>query len=58
LEWLKATKWDGLLPLVTGGWSGGQGSTPFIDIPTAGNNIGQQQQSTTSNNTANASALP
>jgi prohibitin 2 len=33
LEWLKATKWDGKLPLVTGG--GGQGVTPFIEIPTS-----------------------
>src|SRR5215204_5719957 len=33
LEWLKATKWDGVLPLVTG--EGGQ--TPFIDIPRGGN---------------------
>ncbi|MGA8107618.1 MAG: prohibitin family protein [Nitrososphaeraceae archaeon] len=56
LEWLKATKWDGVLPLVTGG--GGQGITPFIEIPTAGNNVGQEQQSTVSNNTANASSLP
>jgi prohibitin 2 len=55
LEWLKATKWDGVLPLVTGG---GQGITPFIEIPTAGNNVGQEQQSTTRNNTANASSLP
>ena len=58
LEWLKATKWDGVLPLVTGsGGSGGQGVTPFIDIPTAGNNVGQEGQSAASNNTANASAL-
>jgi prohibitin 2 len=55
LEWLKATKWDGVLPLVTGG--GGQGITPFIEIPTAGNNVGQEQPSTASNNTANASSL-
>src|ERR671921_796658 len=58
LEWLKATKWDGVLPLVTGGGSGGQGNTPFIDIPTAGNNIGQEGQSSASNNTANTSARP
>src|ERR687891_74379 len=58
LEWLKATKWDGVLPLVTGGGSGGQGNTPFIDIPTAGNNVGQQGQSVARNTTANASALP
>src|SRR5919107_4129590 len=58
LEWLKATKWDGVLPLVTGGGSDGQGNTPFIDIPTAGNNAGQQGQSVARNTTANASALP
>src|SRR5215211_4934792 len=33
LEWLKTTRWDGVLPLVTGG--GGQGVTPFIEIPTS-----------------------
>ncbi|HET9357528.1 MAG TPA: prohibitin family protein [Nitrososphaeraceae archaeon] len=58
LEWLKATKWDGVLPLVTGGGSDGQGNTPFIDIPTAGNNVGQQGQSVARNTTANATALP
>src|ERR671913_189339 len=58
LEWLKATKWDGVLPLVTGGGSDGQGNTPFIDIPTAGNNVGQEGQSSASNNTANTSARP
>src|SRR5918999_3763853 len=51
LEWLKATKWDGVLPLVTGGGSDGQGNTPFIDIPTAGNNVGQQGQSVARNTT-------
>ena len=37
LEWLKSTKWDGKLPLVTGGGggAGGQGVTPFIEIPTS-----------------------
>jgi prohibitin 2 len=35
LEWLKTTKWDGILPLVTGGGAGGQGVTPFIEIPTS-----------------------
>ncbi len=29
LEWLKIQKWDGILPLVTGG----NGATPFIEIP-------------------------
>ena len=32
LEWLKIQKWDGILPLVTGG----DGATPFIEIPTDG----------------------
>jgi prohibitin 2 len=34
LEWLKTQRWDGKLPLVTGGGSGGSaGTTPFIQIP-------------------------
>jgi prohibitin 2 len=36
LEWLKTQRWDGKLPLVTGG-GGGEGTggtTPFIQIPT------------------------
>ena len=33
LEWLKTQRWDGKLPLVTGG--SGSGVTPFIEIPTA-----------------------
>src|SRR5688572_20344293 len=32
LEWLISTRWDGKLPLVTGGC---QGVTPFIEIPTS-----------------------
>ena len=43
LEWLKATKWDGVLPLVTGGGgAGGQGVTPFIEIPTSRGEEGTQ----------------
>ncbi|MDQ3836791.1 MAG: hypothetical protein M3270_07650 [Thermoproteota archaeon] len=30
IEWLKTQRWDGVLPLVTGGG----GMTPFILIPT------------------------
>jgi len=58
LEWLKSTKWDGKLPLVTGGGAGGQGVTPFIEIPTAGSNVGQEEeeQSAASNNTAAATS--
>src|SRR5919107_4857676 len=37
LEWLKTQRWDGVLPLVTGGGGGGTGdTTPFIQIPTGG----------------------
>src|SRR5919197_498109 len=45
LEWLKATNWDGKLPLVTGG--GGQGATPFIEIPTAGSTEAGEGKQTT-----------
>jgi prohibitin 2 len=41
LEWLKSTKWDGKLPLVTGGGAGGQAVTPFIEIPTSRGEAGQ-----------------
>ena len=34
LEWLKAQRWDGQLPLVLSS-GGGQGATPFIEIPTS-----------------------
>src|ERR671919_554787 len=43
LDWLKATNWDGVLPLVTGGGgAGGQGVTPFIEIPTSRGEEGTQ----------------
>ena len=45
LEWLKSQKWDGQLPLVVGGGGEVGDETPFISIPTAGNN------STSSNGT-------
>jgi prohibitin 2 len=32
LEWLKTQRWDGVLPLVTGG---SEGATPFIEIPSS-----------------------
>jgi prohibitin 2 len=41
LEWLKATRWDGVLPLVTGG-AGGQGVTPFIQIPTSRSEVEEE----------------
>ena len=54
LEWLKTTRWNGVLPLVTGG-GGGQGVTPFIEIPTSRTNAGQEEQSSVaSNNTTNS----
>jgi prohibitin 2 len=58
LEWLKATKWDGKLPLVTGGaGNDGQGVTPFIEIPT-GSEGADEQQSTQSANSTSRGAGP
>jgi prohibitin 2 len=54
LEWLKATKWDGVLPLVTGG--GGQGVTPFIEIPTSRGE--EETQTTVVDNSTTTSATP
>jgi prohibitin 2 len=45
LDWLKATRWDGKLPLVTGG--GGQGVTPFIEIPTSRSELEGETQTQT-----------
>jgi regulator of protease activity HflC (stomatin/prohibitin superfamily) len=42
LEWLKTQRWDGVLPLVTGG----TGATPFIEIPAAREDAGQQPGTT------------
>lgn len=50
LEWLKTQRWDGKLPLVTGGGGGSGGSagtTPFIQIPSS--------QSAQGNKTVNTS---
>ena len=43
LEWLKTQRWDGVLPLVTGG---GSETTPFIQIPT-GNNVDSRRGNVT-----------
>jgi regulator of protease activity HflC (stomatin/prohibitin superfamily) len=43
LEWLKTQRWDGKLPLVTGG---GSENTPFIQIPT-GNNVDSRRGNVT-----------
>jgi prohibitin 2 len=57
LDWLKATKWDGKLPLVTGGaGNGGQGVTPFIEIPTGAE--ADEQQSTQAANSTGIGAAP
>ena len=48
LEWLKTQQWDGILPLVTGG----NGATPFIEIP-SGNDM---QAASTVDSTGNATA--
>ncbi len=46
LEWLKTQQWDGVLPLVTGG----NGATPFIEIP-SGNSV---QAASTTDDTGNS----
>ena len=52
-------RWDGVSPLVTGG-AGGQGVTPFIEIPTARSELGETQPSAVEgrNTTAGSSILP
>jgi regulator of protease activity HflC (stomatin/prohibitin superfamily) len=60
LEWLKATKWDGVLPLVTGGTGGdgGQGVTPFIEIPTSRSESEEDTQTSSGNTTTSSSTVP
>ncbi len=53
LEWLKTQRWDGVLPLVTGG---GEGATPFIEIPSGREGDVQQAGSTDAAGSTNASA--
>jgi regulator of protease activity HflC (stomatin/prohibitin superfamily) len=58
LEWLKSTRWDGKLPLVTGG-AGGQGVTPFIQIPSSRSEVEEEDVQTSSGNiTTSSSNLP
>jgi prohibitin 2 len=52
LEWLKTQRWDGVLPLVTGG----TGATPFIEIPAEREAAAQQAGSTEEGGSANSSA--
>lgn len=46
LEWLKTQRWDGKLPLVTGGGGGSAGTTPFIQIPSGQSTQGNQSDLT------------
>jgi prohibitin 2 len=52
LEWLKTQRWDGVLPLVTGG----TGATPFIELPAPREDGVQQAGSTDAEGSTNASA--
>ncbi len=60
MEWLKSTKWDGKLPLVTGGGGAaeGQGVTPFIEIPTSREEDETQTSSGANSTAASSSILP
>jgi prohibitin 2 len=58
LDWLKAQKWDGKLPLVTGNSGGGSGSgsnnagaVPFINIPLGQANSNNNNNNATTNST-------
>jgi prohibitin 2 len=55
LEWLKSTRWDGKLPLVTGG-AGGQGVTPFIQIPSSRSEVEEDDMQTSAGNITSSSA--
>jgi prohibitin 2 len=52
LEWLKTQRWDGVLPLVTGG----TGATPFIEIPASRENGVQQAGTAEGEGSTNGSA--
>src|SRR5215210_1518893 len=54
LEWLKTQRWDGVLPLVTGG---GEGATPFIEIP-AGEDASQQAGAAERGSNATTTSTP
>jgi prohibitin 2 len=58
LEWLKTQRWDGVLPLVTGGT---EGATPFIQIPSERSDGAVQEAATPtagSNGTAASTQRP
>src|ERR671914_640559 len=52
LEWLKTQRWDGVLPLVTGG----AGATPFIEIPASREGDVQQAGAAEAEGSTNGSA--
>ncbi len=54
LDWLKTQRWDGVLPLVTGG----EGATPFIQIPTERSVQGAPTPQAGSNGTNTSTSAP
>ena len=54
LEWLKTQRWDGVLPLVTGGG----GATPFIEIPAAREGTVQQAGTAEQDSNGTAASTP
>ena len=55
LEWLKTQRWDGVLPLVT---AGGEGATPFIEIPAAREGTVQEAGTTEDGSNSTATSTP
>src|ERR671922_808913 len=52
LEWLKTQQWDGVLPLVTGGY----GATPFIQIPSGEDSVQAATTNPSGNSTGTGNA--
>lgn len=52
LEWLKTQQWDGVLPLVTGG----DGATPFIEIPSGEDSVQAATINPSGNSTSTGNA--
>src|SRR5919109_1124243 len=52
LEWLKTQQWDGVLPLVTGG----DGATPFIQIPSGEDSVQAATTNPSGNSTGTGNA--
>jgi prohibitin 2 len=55
LEWLKTQRWDGVLPLVTGG---AEGATPFIEIPASREGTVQEAGAAEESSNDTASSTP